>query len=90
MQSSIWKLLTAVGIIGIGTFVVLEAQNRIAQSRSWNKNAETASAGVETSVTPNAETEFDRLIGSDVNVSEPEEYDKPGTGIGTPCAACIG
>lgn len=84
MQSSIWKLLTAVGIIGIGTFVVLEAQNRIAQSRSWNKNAEMASAGVETSVTPSADTEFDRLIGSEPSVSEPEEYDKPGTGIGFP------
>lgn len=90
MHSSLWKLLTAAGIIGIGTFVVLEVEKRITESRKWSQSAETqsaelGSAGAEkdTSITPDAESEFDRMVRSEL-LDSPEEFDKPGTGAGMP------
>jgi uncharacterized repeat protein (TIGR01451 family) len=88
MHSSIWKLLTAVGIIGIGTFVVLEVEKRITESRKWSQPAETqsaelASAGDETDITPDAEGQFDRMVRSEL-LESPEDFDKPGTGAGMP------
>lgn len=67
MQSSMWKLLTAAGIIGIGTLVVLEVQNRLPiVSRASTAAEVTGSAGTvpgaETDVTPDATADFDRMM----------------------------
>jgi hypothetical protein len=51
MQSSLWKLLTAAGIIGIGTLVVLEVQNRLPARNSTVNGVTVQSTGTEISVT---------------------------------------
>lgn len=79
MQSWIWKLLAASGIIGIGSFVVLEVQNRVSESRKLSGSAETATVGVETSVKPDAEAEFDRLLKTELTAAFPEESDQSDT-----------
>ncbi|MBL8812824.1 MAG: hypothetical protein JNM43_21845 [Planctomycetaceae bacterium] len=67
MQSSIWKLLTAVGIIAIGTLVVLQVQHRLPGLRPPAESvaqvpAEGAGAGDETTFTPDSSTEFDSVL----------------------------
>jgi len=74
MQSSMWKLLTVAGIIGIGTMVVLEVQNRLkTPSHATNAPATNAHAtnvpdaapvfpGEDTSVVPDSTAEFDHLL----------------------------
>lgn len=68
MQSSFWKLLTAAGIIGLGTLGVLEVQHRLsaraAKGASAVTGTETAatSHGDEKAVVPDATTDFDRLM----------------------------
>lgn len=67
MQSSIWKLLTAVGIIAIGTLVVLQVQHRLPGLRPPAESvaqvpAEGAGAGDETTFTPDSSTEFDNVL----------------------------
>lgn len=71
MQSSFWKLITAVGIIGIGTLVVLEVQNRLPVAATAQNSDSSPSAAPETpfsesGVEPDATTEFDLLF-SDLN-----------------------
>lgn len=67
MQSSIWKLLTAVGIIAIGTLVVLQVQHRLPGLRppAAETTAEVpagAGEGEETTFTPDTTTEFDTVL----------------------------
>ena len=67
MQSSMWKLLTAAGIIGIGTLVVLEVQNRLPIASRASTAAEVADStgtvpGTETDVMPDATADFDRMM----------------------------
>ena len=65
MHSSMWKLLTAAGIIGIGTFVVLEVQNRLPVASQASDSAEAATSigaipSVDTDVIPDATVDFAR------------------------------
>lgn len=85
MQSSLWKLLTAAGIIGIGTLVVLEVQNRLPMHKS-NAGIVLESTGKEISVTPDASTEFDdaMLASAAPGVADPASFDRPGVGVGKP------
>ncbi len=67
MQSSIWKLLTAVGIIAIGTLVVLQVQHRLPGLRPPAAEATAqvpagAGEGEETTFTPDTTTEFDSVL----------------------------
>lgn len=65
MQSSIWKLLTAVGIIAIGTLVVLQVQHRLPGLRPPAEQASAevpAGTGEETTFTPDTTTEFDTVL----------------------------
>lgn len=64
MQSSMWKLLTAAGIIGIGTLVVLEVQNRLPVPARTADNGDSAPPfpGNETNVVPDDSAEIDRLL----------------------------
>ncbi len=67
MQSSIWKLLTAVGIIAIGTLVVLQVQHRLPGLRPPAESvaqvpAEGTGEGDETTFTPDTSTEFDSVL----------------------------
>lgn len=87
MQSSLWKLLTAAGIIGIGTLVVLEVQNRLPARNSTVNGVTVQSTGTEISVTPDATTPFDEeLAASSIadGANSPEEFDGPGVGVGRP------
>ena len=88
MQSSLWKLLTAAGIIGIGTLVVLEVQTRLPVPTSSGGVVAVQATGTELSVTPDATTAFDEaMFGSDSarrGTSDPAQYDKPGVGVGRP------
>lgn len=65
MQSPIWKIVTAVGIIGIGTLVVLEVQHRLPP---MNSQASLPRVGIEeppgreVSLTPDARSEFDVMF----------------------------
>lgn len=67
MPSSIWKLLTAAGIIGIGTLVVLEVQSRLPVPSQASPAADSAEA-ISTSpvangdVVPDATTELDKML----------------------------
>jgi hypothetical protein len=67
MQSSMWKLLTAAGIIGIGTLVVLEVQNRLPAQSQINRNAQAVASGLptESDVIPDATTDLDRMLAGD-------------------------
>ena len=67
MQSSMWKLLTAAGIIGIGTLVVLEVQNRLPAQSQTNRNAQAVASGspTESDVIPDATTDLDRMLAGD-------------------------
>jgi hypothetical protein len=87
MQSSLWKLLTAAGIIGIGTLVVLEVQNRLPARNSTVNGVTVQSTGTEISVTPDATTPFDEeLAAASIadGASSPDKFDGPGAGIGQP------
>lgn len=88
MQSSLWKLLTAAGIIGIGTLVVLEVQNRVRIPRSSTATAGAQAIGTDISVTPDASTEFDRMLASagdtGAAAADPASFDHPNSGTGTP------
>ena len=87
MQSSLWKLLTAAGIIGIGTLVVLEVQNRLPARNSTVNGVTVQSTGTEISVTPDATTPFDEeLAAASIadGASSPDKFDGPGVGVGRP------
>ena len=77
MQSSMWKLLTAAGIIGIGTLVVLEVQNRLPMAS--HTSAPTAAANIigtgtsaDTDVIPDATVDFDRMLSGSEAVDDPQ------------------
>ena len=75
MQSSMWKLLTAAGIIGIGTLVVLEVQNRLPMASRPNAEAAKASGTVpsaDADVTPDATVDFDRMLAGSEAVTDPQ------------------
>lgn len=87
MQSSMWKLLTAAGIIGIGTLVVLEVQNRLAAHSPINRNTQAVATGspTESDVIPDATTDLDRMLAgnagmedSPFELNEPNAPDDPG------------
>lgn len=59
MQSSLWKLLTAAGIVGIGSLIVLEVQNRLPTRKSVGSSVGVQTPGNEISVTPDASVELD-------------------------------
>lgn len=87
MQSSLWKLLTAAGIIGIGTLVVLEVQNRLPARNSTVNGVTVQSTGTEISVTPDATTPFDEeLAAASIadGANSPDKFDGPGVGVGRP------
>ncbi len=87
MQSSLWKLLTAAGIIGIGTLVVLEVQNRLPARNSTVNGVTVQSTGTEISVTPDATTPFDEeLAAASIadGANSPDKFDGPGAGVGQP------
>ena len=87
MQSSLWKLLTAAGIIGIGTLVVLEVQNRLPARNSTVNGVTVQSTGTEISVTPDATTPFDEeLAAASIadGANSPDKFDGPGAGVGRP------
>ncbi len=86
MHSSLWKLLTAAGIIGIGTLVVLEVQNRLPMARSSQDSTEVAVAGNDVSVTPDASTELDRMLAADESNADSKsaDFDTPNGGKGHP------
>jgi len=86
MQSSLWKLLTAAGIVGIGTVVVLEVQNRLPVRNVSTSAVGVQSTGNEISVTPDAATEFDEAVtaGSRAGHTDPASFDAPGVGSGKP------
>ncbi len=91
MQNSLWKLLTAVGIIGIGTLVVLEVQNRLPSSgiSAGSSAAVVQSGPTETSVVPNDTTELDSLLESAGNIAgfqSPETLDAGRAGTSAPPA----
>ncbi len=86
MQSSMWKLLTAAGIIGIGTMVVLEVQNRLKMPLHATNAPAAAPAfpGEDTSVVPDSTAEFDQLLagldsekGPSFDLNEPEDFGPP-------------
>ncbi|MCA9033607.1 MAG: DUF11 domain-containing protein [Planctomycetaceae bacterium] len=72
MQNSIWKIVAAVGIIGIGTLVVLEVQQRLPQLQNAGQQtplppdaqefAGIETGGIESNLTPDSTTDFDRLM----------------------------
>ena len=70
MQSSMWKLLTVAGIIGIGTLVVLDVQSRLpmpaqaagAANAAGTVNADTVNAKTNTDVIPDSTTDLDRML----------------------------
>jgi uncharacterized repeat protein (TIGR01451 family) len=67
MQNSLWKLVTAAGIIGIGTLVVLEVQHRLPGNEDVAATEQTAAAEQtplvgENSMIPDPTTEFDLLF----------------------------
>ena len=77
MQSSMWKLLTAAGIIGIGTFVVLEVQNRLPMVTHAADDAEAAAivgikSSTDTDVIPDATVDFDRMLAGSEAVDDPQ------------------
>jgi uncharacterized repeat protein (TIGR01451 family) len=85
MQSSLWKVLTAAGIIGIGTMIVLEVQRRLPVPSA--NGSLPATAGQETTVTPDASTPLDDMLSEPALLgafSEPSAFDKPGQGQGNP------
>jgi uncharacterized repeat protein (TIGR01451 family) len=88
MQSSLWKLLTAAGIIGIGTLVVLEVRNRLPMPGSSTDNGSVQVSGTDQSVTPDDSTELDQVLaladGSQGAASAPVTFDHPITGTGNP------
>ena len=86
MQSSLWKLLTAAGIIGIGTLIVLEVQNRLLVRKPVLSSVGLQTPGNEISVTPDASTEFDDALAANpsVEANDPSMFDQPGVGSGNP------
>jgi len=67
-----WKLLTAAGIIGIGTLVVLEVQNRLPSQSQINRHAQAAASGspTESDVIPDATTDLDRMLAGDSGMDD--------------------
>ena len=92
MQSSFWKLLTAAGIIGLGTLGVLEVQHRLSARNAATSAAKTSTAGTdqpgtEVAVVPDATTDFDRMMASTESFSG---LDEPAdSGDVTPAAATL-
>lgn len=97
MQSPIWKIVTAIGIIGIGTMVVLEVQHRLPPLNAnavtganalLGTNGDAALAGAqlppgsEHSVIPDDETDFDRMFSG-----EPTQPDGIANPSGNPDSA---
>lgn len=86
MQSSMWKLLTVAGIIGIGTLMVLEVQSRLGMPSQAAGVASTAgapgaaaAASNDTDVTPDATTDLDRMLSaSDVSDEQQFALNEPG------------
>ena len=77
MQSSMWKLLTAAGIIGIGTLVVLEVQNRLPKVSHASAAAEAAmtvgtNPSTGTDVIPDATVDFDRMLAGSEAEDDPQ------------------
>ncbi|MBC7965275.1 MAG: hypothetical protein H7Z17_05040, partial [Fuerstia sp.] len=77
MQSSMWKLLTVAGIIGIGTLMVLEVQSRLRTTPVTSEAAKvdnapgTAQAG-DTDVIPDATTDLDRMLAGTDTSDDPQ------------------
>ncbi len=77
MQSSMWKLLTVAGIIGIGTLMVLEVQSRLRTAPVTSGDAEvagtssTAQTG-DTDVIPDATTDLDRMLAGAAATDDPQ------------------
>jgi len=72
-----WKLLTAAGIIGIGTLVVLEVQNRLPVASHASDPAEAANTigtipSAETDVIPDATVDFDRMLAGSEASGDPQ------------------
>jgi len=88
MQSSLWKLLTAAGIIGIGTLVVLEVRNRLPMPGSSVDTVGVQVNGTDQSVIPDDSTELDQVLaqadGSRSVANESVTFDHPLTGTGNP------
>ncbi len=74
MQSSMWKLITAAGIIGIGTLVVLEIQNRLAAQTHVARHVQAGASGApsETDVIPDTTTDLDRMLAGDPGLDDPQ------------------
>ncbi|MCR9197451.1 MAG: hypothetical protein NXI04_02295 [Planctomycetaceae bacterium] len=82
MQGSFWKTVAVVGVIGIGTLVIVEVGNNLRQQTTETQNPpdadlESLVAGAQAgdqTVTPQAESDFDRLLAGqspDFGGSEP-------------------
>ena len=74
MQNSIWKLISVIGVVAIGTLVVLEVQQRIPASNKSIQSGDPvpSTADQETAITPHIEpSEFERELA----VTEPSEED---------------
>ncbi len=75
MQNSTWKLISVIGVVAIGTLVVLEVQQRIPASSKSVQSAGPIPLNVdqETAITPHTEpSDFER----DLMVAEPSEEDQ--------------
>ena len=86
MQSSLWKLLTAAGIVGIGTLIVLEVQSRLPARKSVASSVGVQTPGNEITITPDASTEFDVALAANLpgDTNDPSMFDQPGVGAGNP------
>jgi len=92
MQSSLWKLLTVVGIIGIGTLVVLEVQSRLPMPDRASQTADSvavlAADGIAgNDVIPDATTDLDAMLSgaetfddADFALQEPASVSNSGSG----------
>lgn len=86
MQSSIWKIVSAVGIVGIGTLVVLEVQHRLPPAAITAGDSglltDSQAAAPEDILTPDSETDFDRLMSGSApsfDVPSGSELTEPGS-----------
>ena len=90
MQNSVWKIVAVVGIIGIGTLVVLEVQHRLPQMQNavpmaglpeGSTEIETLpSTGSENFYTPDDSTDFDRLISGETTSDTGFQFSEPDGG----------
>lgn len=81
MQSAIWKIVSAIGIVGIGTLVVLEVQHRLPpmpnSAMAPAVPADQQAVLGEQTLTPDSETEFDRLISGTAEEGAPFGFSEP-------------